>query len=454
MRGRIGVSELEWGKAMSSSGLSVRKKHNPYYRAWRMIGGMVPIMVAFKMTSWRERFRDREVHLAALDAAHLKTARTMRRLAEDLEGITIKSAQVVGARGDLVPQAYADELGKFHDDVDPHPFHVVRPQIERAIGGPLASAFSHFEEKAIAAASLAQVHRATLLDGRDVAVKIQYPEAERLIKTDTATMRFLTRVASKLMGFDATPFAKDFSEQLQFELEFDREARAMRRVREMFADTDHIVVPTEVPELSNERVLVMTWLEGTPLSNPAQLRAQGHDLQLAADRIGQAYVRMIFKEEFFHGDPHPGNLRITPEGKLGLIDFGLSRDLPPGFGKAMAVFIAAAITKDMDKGREAAKRAGIIGDDEDIKTVMKLFADFVSGNAAAREAEAIRAGKEPDQPPIMPNLRVPGHITLVLRAMSLLDGLSARLTPGEQRVQAALMTALMQAVQEDNQAQG
>ncbi|MGB0920697.1 MAG: ABC1 kinase family protein [Alphaproteobacteria bacterium] len=426
-------------------------KHNPYYRSWRMIGGMIPIMVAFKMASWMERFRDREAHLAAVDAVHLKTARTLRRLAEDLEGITIKSAQVVGARGDLVPQAYADELGKFHDAVDPHPFEVVRVQVERAIGGPVETAFAEFDQQAIAAASLAQVHRATLKDGRVVAVKIQYPEAERLIKTDTATMRFLTRVASKLVGFDATPFAKDFSEQLQFELEFDREAKAMKRVREMFADTDHIAVPIEVPELSNERVLTMTWLEGTPLSNPAQLKAEGHDLQLAADRIGQAYVRMIFKEEFFHGDPHPGNLRITPDGKLGLLDFGLSRDLPPGFGKAMAQFIAAALMKDLETGREAAKRAGILGDDEDIKTVMKLFAEFVSGNAAAREAAAIREGKEPDQPPIMPNLKVPPHITLVLRAMSLLDGLSARLTPGEQRVQAALMTALMQAVQEDNQ---
>lgn len=448
------MSEGEWGKAMSSSGLSVRKKHNPYYRSWRMIGGMIPIMVAFKLASWGERFRSPEKHQAAVNAVHLKTARTMRRLAEDLEGITIKSAQVVGARGDLVPQAYADELGKFHDAVDPHPFHVVRPQIERAIGGPVESVFTAFEEKAIAAASLAQVHRATLKDGRVVAVKIQYPEAERLIKTDTATMRFLTRIASKLVGFDATPFAKDFSEQLQFELEFDREAKAMQRVREMFADDDMIAVPTEVPELSNDRVLVMTWLEGTPLSNPAKLVAEGHDLKWVADKIGQAYVRMIFKEEFFHGDPHPGNLRVTPEGKLGLLDFGLSRELPPGFGKAMAQFIAASLMKDLATGRIAAKQAGIIGDDEDIKTVMKMFAEFVSGNAAAREAEAIRAGKEPEQPPILPNLRVPAHITLVLRAMSLLDGLSARLTPGEQRVQAALMTALMQAVQENNQAEG
>lgn len=417
-----------------------------------MIAGMVPIMIAFKTASWMERFRHRERHVAAVNAAHAKLARTLRKLAEDLEGITIKSAQVVGARGDLVPQVYADELGKFHDAVDPHPFYVVRPTIERAVGGPLASVFARFEEEAIAAASLAQVHRATLKDGRVVAVKIQYPEAERLIKTDTATMRFLTRVASKLIGFDATPFAKDFTEQLQFELEFDREARAMRRVREMFADDEMIAVPTELPDYSNERVLTMTWLEGTPLSNPAQLVSEGHDLKWVADKIGQAYVRMIFQEEFFHGDPHPGNLRVTPDGKLGLLDFGLSRDLPPGFGKAMAAFIAAALMKDLATGRIAAKQAGIIGDDEDIKTVMKMFAEFVSGNAAAKEAEAIRAGKEPEQPPILPNLRVPAHITLVLRAMSLLDGLSARLTPGEQRVQAALMTALMQAVQENNQA--
>lgn len=421
-------------------------KHAAPYRGYVMIMHMVPLIYSFWLINlFRDRWSDEKTQSETANL-HNRVAQAVHDIAEKLEGITIKIAQIAGARGAILPPVYAEVLGRFHDAVDPHPFETVRPLIEGAIGGTVEDVFAQFEPEAIAAASLAQVHKAVLKDGRIVAVKIQYPEADRLIQTDTRIIRFLSKLASRVAGFDVTPFASDLTEQLTLELDYEREANAMRRVKAMFADNPQIEVPAPIDEMVADKVLVMTWLEGMPLTDRAGLAETTFDKNALADLIGQAYVRMIFDEEFFHGDPHPGNIRITPEGKIGILDFGLSRELPKGFGNGLGLLIGSSLSDNLEQAKRGAAMAGITGDEDHIKGLMHAMKELVSGSLAARLSDSAHNATPTDRMEIRPGISIPPHITLVFRAFSLLDGLSARLTPGERRVQQALIGAIMQSI--------
>jgi predicted unusual protein kinase regulating ubiquinone biosynthesis (AarF/ABC1/UbiB family) len=256
---------------------------------------------------------------------------SLRRGFTDLGPAFVKLGQVVASSPGLFPALLSDEFRRLLDDVAPEPASVVRRVIERELGAPLHVLFSEFDDRPVAAASIAQVHRAWLHDGTAVAVKVRRPGLRRRIDRD---LRLLAGLASALqhagtVGDVANPVAivEDLAVSLRAELDFRREANDMREFAanlRRFGHNDDIVVPDAIDGLVGERVLTMTYVEGIPVDRGDTLRAAGFDLEQLVRTGVRVWLEGALEHGLFHGDVHAGNLFVTPEGKLAFLDFGIT----------------------------------------------------------------------------------------------------------------------------------
>lgn len=384
-----------------------------------------------KRERWRPAWRPTQ---AAWDRAHRKTGRAIYGLATKLGGALVKVGQILGARGDVLPAALVEPLRGLHDRVPASPLAKLRGHVERELGKPIEQVFASFEPAPIAAASLAQVHRAQLADGTVVAVKIQYPAARRLFPIDLASMRRAVRVARWVdPTLDLRPLAKELEEFVTLELDFAREARSTERVRANLADDPTVAIPRVYGELSTGRLLVLEFLVGTPLSQVELLRERGCDLRATARRVADLYARMIFKDGFFHGDPHPGNLLVLDDGRLALLDFGLAKELPADFAASAAAMIASAMSGDSAAALAAARAIGFVIPDDRAHVLTNMMRVLMGDyRDAGKMLEDLSAGE----------LVIPTHFTLIGRVMVILSGVSHSLVPNERIIGGAIVAAL------------
>ncbi len=378
---------------------------------------------------------------AAWERAHERTAGALHDLGIDLAGLFVKVCQVAGARADVFPAPFARRLGRFHDRVPPRPFAVVRPWIERELGRPLDALFAQVDETPLAAASLAQVHRATLRDGARVVLKVQYPEIAGLARVDLASLRRAVRVVARLEpSFDFRSIVEEVAEFVALELDFAREAATTERIREAFAGDPTVRVPRVYREHCTGKLLVLEYLDGIKITDLERLSAAGVDLRAAATRVAGIYARMIFEHGFFQADPHPGNLLVLPDGAIGLLDFGLAKELPAGFGRAVAAMIVHGLAGNAAGAVAAARAAGFEVADGSPAALVALILAFMGD----REGETgLR-----DLLRETPVSRVPSHFGLIARVMLLLNGLSHVLAPGEMAIQRAFVEVLASQVDE------
>ena len=371
----------------------------------------------------------------AWERAHAAAARQIRRLALALEGGLIKAAQIGGARADILPRPFIDQLSRFHDDVPPRPFATLAPLLEAELGAPLDAVFAAVDPEPLGAASLAQVHRARLRDGAEVVIKIQYPEASRIIPLDLAMLRAVVGIVHRMQGsVDLRSLVNEVTRFVEMELDFRREAASTQRLGALLAARGDVRVPRIYQQHTRDRVLVMEYLDGIQVARTAALRAAGHRPSAVARRVGDLYGAMLFEYGFFHGDPHPGNLLVLPDGRIGLLDFGLCKELPADFAALVAEMMVAALIGDSDAALRAATALSFdieaIRPDHLRALVLSIVGDADSGDdfAAVLTATRIR--------------RIPDDFALVLRTMLLLNGLSHRLAPGRRLIQGELLKHL------------
>jgi ubiquinone biosynthesis protein len=407
-------------------------------RGARFAAVIVPALARYRWLEWRDA-RAGTVDLAGWARAHELTARGFARLGEELGGIYVKLCQVAGARADVFPPVFVRELSRFHDRVPPRPLAELAPTLERELGRPLEAVFARFDPTPLAAASLAQVHRAELPDGSLVAVKIQYPEARRLFGTDLANVRRGARWASRLFPrFPLRGAVEEIAQQIALELDFAREAESQERVATAFKGDPDVRVPRLYTSLCSPRVLVMELLEGTPIHELEQLRAAGFDLSALADRLARIYRRMIFEHGFFHGDPHPGNLLVLRDGRIGLLDFGLAKSLPRGFGAHLARMFAAALAGDSAAAVAHARALGFgLAGADPARFLQGLRIALGAKHEIADLQQVLGSGLGDTVPP---------DIALVIRTLILLNGLSERLAPGERRIARELVAGAVAAL--------
>ena len=264
----------------------------------------------------------------AADGARGDRGRRLREMLDELGPTFVKFGQLLSTRPDIVPPDIVSELRRLQDDVSPFPFAHVEQVIKAELGLTVEQAFLDFEQEPVAAASIGQVHRATLPNGEEVVVKVQRPDARRQIESDLQLMRSAARVVRERISafdfIDTEALVDEFARSIRQELDYANEARNAETFHRNFAGSEHVVVPRVMWRYTSARVLTLERLVGVPLnvlelaSRPLEERRQ------LAYRMTDAWMTMIFRHGFFHGDPHPANILALDDGRLGLVDFGLA----------------------------------------------------------------------------------------------------------------------------------
>ncbi len=308
---------------------------------------------------------------------HLSVPERLRFALEELGPTFVKLGQVLSTRPDLIPQEYILELEKLQRNVAPITFDAARQTVESELGRPITEIFTSFEERQVAAASLAQVHRATLKSGDVVAVKIQRPGAADVIEIDLEIMHniagLMERYIDEARLMNAVGMVREFSTNLRKELDLRVEANNMRRSAHNFAGDETVHVPEVYKELCTKRVLVMEYIDGINISETERLAAEGYDLTVIARRGVDIALKSTFEHGFFHADPHPGNIFVLPDNVICLLDYGMMGVISTRQRESMAKLAAGIINRD-EKGMTRSLE-GLV-EAQDAVNVEKLEADM------------------------------------------------------------------------------
>jgi predicted unusual protein kinase regulating ubiquinone biosynthesis (AarF/ABC1/UbiB family) len=331
-------------------------------------------------------------------------------------------------------------LSRLQDAVPPHPFEEVRERVESELGAPLEQLFLSFEPTPVASASLAQVHRATLRDGRVVAVKVQYPGIDALVHSDLANLDTLFRAVGFVeRDFDVMPLLDELTEHVPRELDFVNEARNAEAIGRYFEGRDDLRVPAVVWEYTTARVLVSEFIDGIKINDRARLEAAGIPRECVMRSLVDAYCLQILRHGFFHADPHPGNLLVLPPERGGppvvvFLDFGLAKRLPTVFRAAALRFVSSLVQGDPAAMAQALVALGFETREDperallDICRVLLDVAKSLRGRTFV-DPKVIGAARE-ELPRLVrenPIVTIPSHLVFVGRVFALLSGLGSTL---------------------------
>ena len=274
----------------------------------------------------------------------------IRRALVDLGPIYVKFGQILSTRRDLLPDDIADELAKLQDRVPPFPGTVARAAIESSLGESVDTVFRNFDETPLASASIAQVHAAEMLDGREVVVKVLRPNVRRYIERDVSLLKTIAGLAARYWkdGHRLRPYevVMEFEKTLYDELDLLREAANASQLRRNFSDDNKLYVPEVFFPLCRDDVMVMERIHGTPISNVAALKDAGIDLKVLSERGVEIFFTQVFTHNFFHADMHPGNIFVSPDGRYMAVDFGIMGTLHPGDQRYLAENFLAFFRRD------------------------------------------------------------------------------------------------------------
>lgn len=356
-------------------------------------------------------------------------ATLVKELAGELGGVLIKAGQFASTRPDLLPESYTGALASLQDRLPPERWEVMKGTLARELGGPVEAVFREIDPVPVAAASIAQVHRGRLHDGREVAVKIQYPGVDRLIEADLDALdRIFTALNRLETEVRLQPIADYLRWTLPLELDFEREAAAIKDLREALKDRDDVVVPEVVDRLTTGRLVVMEYVDGVKLTDRPGLEAAGIDPVATARLLNDVYADQMFRHGVLHADPHPGNLfvRRGADGPvLVLLDHGLTLSLPEDFVAALGRTVETLRAGDFEELTPALEAAGLsLKSRPDLDTLLQLVGVLLGGESVV-PGDTGEVGRKlgtaiGDIPP---------RLLLAGRAIGILDGITRQLDP-------------------------
>ena len=379
----------------------------------------------------------RAVHLRGTQGLGREPQVRLREALETLGPTFVKLGQVLAGRSDLLPPAWVEELSRLHERARPVPFDDLRRQLEEDLGRPPREVFAHLDPEPLAAASIAQVHRATLVDGSQVVLKIRRPGIEETVRADLGLLARLAEQAEERMPelrrFRPRSLVRGFARALRSELDLRLEARNTDRIRANLRPQDRLVVPALHHGFTTERLCVQDHLEGPSLG--AWLRGghgNGQDPAELAARGAQTILRMILVDGCYHADPHPGNLLVLADGRLGLLDFGLVGHLSDTRRGELLDLVHAVHTRDVDAMVEilGGWSSGDGPLDLDLCTQdCAAFLDRYQG-LALRQLSATEVLSDLTALLRDNDLALPGDVALLIKVFLTLDGLGRSLDPG------------------------
>jgi len=296
---------------------------------------------------WKQR------SIAAGDqVSKLSIPERVRHTMEELGPTYIKLGQILSTRPDLLPSEYIEELSKLLDAAPPVPSGEILAQLESELGTSAQDLFESFEMEPIAAASIGQAHRAVLKNGEAVVVKVRRPGIERMVEADLDLLmrqaRFLEHRLALARDYQLAGLVDEFSRTLRDELDYTNEGRNTDRLRHNLQQDPRVIVPQVYWDLTTRRVITLQELQGPKLLDLELLKAEGYDLAAIAEVIVDIYLKQVFKDGFFHADPHPANILVCGE-QIGFIDFGMMGYLTPGTQDLLADLLVSLLSQDVDQ---------------------------------------------------------------------------------------------------------
>ncbi len=406
-------------------------------RARRISTDFGRIYLGIKARQWMARHLDPPDMEERWSRFHRKSANSLFESAVELKGMILKGCQFHGSRPDIAPPEYVEILSKLQDRVPPRPFPEMRSVVEEELGESLEDLFSEFSEHPVAAASLAQVYQARLKNGRRVAVKVQYPEIGHLVASDLSNLRALFRAVGLIeRNMDLKPIIEEFADHFPRELDFMNEASNSERIAKIFQHRPDIYIPGIDWRSTTTRVLVSDFVDGIKISDREALESAGIACEDVMRILVEAYCEQILVHGFFHADPHPGNLMVLPADDMGnplrvvFIDFGLAKQLPPGFRNSMVHFATALLTGESERMGDALIELGFESQRDSRDSLRAISAILLKIARRLRhqtyvDPDLIRQAGE-DLPRLIrenPIVQIPGHIVLLGRVVALLSGL-------------------------------
>jgi ubiquinone biosynthesis protein len=359
-------------------------------------------------------------------------------LAADLESLGptfIKLGQLLSTRADLLSDAHIEALARLQDDVEPVPFDEIRAVVEEDLGARVSNVFERFDEEPLASASLGQVHHAVMRDGREVAVKVQRPGIRETVARDLEVLHGVASMlddhtdAGERYHFDE--MIEEFERSLARELDYRREAVSLTELSRNLESFDRLMVPAPIEGLTTGRVLTMEHVEGTKVTDLSGLAQLDIDGEALVDQLFRAYLKQMLSDGFVHADPHPGNVLLTPDHRLALIDVGMVVRLEPTTRERMLRLLLAVADGEGDAAADVALAMGqptSFFDEEafrrDVSALVGSYHDLPPEHSHAGQvlAEVTRISGQD-------GVRPPAELTLLGRTLLALDQVASELAP-------------------------
>lgn len=420
---------------------------------FRAIASLITIDLALSRLGfgrWVQRTRSQRLQRIAVD---------FRKLAIEMGGVLIKVGQFLSSRVDVLPDEITAELAGLQDQVPPEDFEAIRQLAEAELGSPLTEKFAFFEEQPLAAASLGQVHRAQLFQpepglgndnqGIEVVVKVQRPNIERIIATDLAALRtvgsWLQRYPPIRRRADIPSLLDEFTRILHEEIDYLAEGRNAETFAANFEDRPGVRVPRVIWSLTTQRVLTLEDVYAIKITDYQAIARAGIDRKQVASRLFQTYLRQIFEDNFFHADPHPGNLFVSPNPtpedpaswQLTFVDFGMVGHVPPEIRAGLRELVIAVGTQDAERLVRSYQMLGILLPHADLsllkeaeaKAFERFWGKSMTELTEISLEEVLEFAREFRQIIYSLPFQIPQNLILLGRTVALLSGMCTSLDP-------------------------
>jgi len=409
------------------------------YRNVNRWGEILSTLSKYGLADWLSRFE------FALGKSWLKnrngqvlaneSRETRIRLAmEELGPTFIKLGQIMSTRPDVVGRELADELQQLQASVVADDSEVVISTIEAELGQPIGAIFAEFTHEPIASASIGQVHRAKLPTGEEVAVKVQHHGIHQIVHVDLDILSGLAQLAAKLpelQPYRPQAIVAEFQRALRRELDFTRERRHLEQFEQSFADDERVKIPKVDSQLCSERVLVMQWLEGIPLTSPQHIDKTSIDLPTVTRNGAEIYLEMIFHLGLYHADPHPGNLLVMASGAIGLLDFGMVARIEESLREDFEDMLLAIVEQDATRLTAIITRVGSIPAGLDETSLQLDLSDYVAHYAYQSVDQFELSAALTEMFDLMRRYEIvlPSAMALLLKVLVMLEGTAQKLQP-------------------------
>ncbi|WP_034552185.1 ABC1 kinase family protein [Carnobacterium funditum] len=391
-----------------------------------------------------ERLREIVTVLASYGFGHIyrtklrnkdqkQDAVNLRKAFEDLGSSFVKIGQIISTRPDLLSQDYIDELSKLQDHVPPFPFADIQRIFKEEFGEAMEAVFEEIEETALASASIAQVHRARMKNGDEVIVKVQRPDIEENLLRD---IHLFSRILSMAPGTikdlvsDPDLALKEIEKATRIELDFRNEATALLKFKVLNKEIEVVGAPNLVSEYVSKRVLVEEYIEGIKILDLAKLSKEGYIKEDIAEKLIVSFFSQVFKDGYFHGDPHPGNILIRDK-KIVFIDFGIMGELAVGNKKSLIKLLKAIVFNDVDMVMNILLKMGVTKERvnqyefyEDLNYFFDTYltASYQQINMSTLFSDILEVTKKH-------RIMIPNDFTMLVKSLSMLEGILAELDP-------------------------